>query len=1219
MATPGTANLAALSSGIVINEICYHAPGNSPEQWIELYNNGAASVNIGDWSFTDGITFTFPANTIVPPGGYLVIAWDPAAFTALHPGVQALGPWNGNLSGSGELIRLRDANDNVANELTYSDGGKWSQWADGGGSTLELIDPRADNTKAGAWDASDESSRSTWQTVTSGAPDNYQGLATNPNSGDPTTYNEFVFGLLSNGECLIDDISVKDVTLGNVELIQNGNFSGGTAAFWRVIGNHAGTIVDDPTSPGNKVLKISASGSTEHMHNHAETTLKQGASFHTINGGNESNPHTYAISFRAKWLRGSNRLHTRLWHNRLARQTLLNMPKTCGTPGAINSRFNANLGPTFDALSHSPVVPAAAQAATVSVKVADPDGIDTVQLFRSVNGGAFTSAAMITSGNGVYTGTITGQAASAIVQFYIRATDSLGAVSFFPAAGPASRAMIPWQDNRAQLQLASGARPHNMRVVIPAADATNLYKLENVMSDGGVPCTVIWDEREVYYNADVRLKSSEHGRFNEGRVGYIVGFGNDEPFLGVHGTVSVDRSGGTTAGQKEILIKTVSNVAGGIHAPEDDLIRIIAPVGTVPPAAYSGSGITGAAILSKTRFDDTYLDNQWADGGSGPMFKYERVYVLTQTINPTTRVIDGAIVPENPKIPQDTTAPPGVAVNSLGTSKENYRWYWLIQNGSDADDYTKLISSVTAIGQTAGSAAFKTQTEQNLDVSTLLRAHVPATLYGVTDNYLAGGAQHNVLLYFPPGQKGVMIPWDLDFLAQGDPNASLTNGQDLGKFITDAANKRLYYGHMLDILNRSFNTTFLTRWAQHYSKFGTEDMTASLSYLTARAAYAMNVINGTGGQTAPIPPITFGITTVSPLTVSTPFATIAGRGWINVAEIRLAGSTEPLAVTWTSANTWTLQLPISAGSRSYTLVAFRPDGTQISTASITVNGAGGVFAAGPGNLVVSELNYNPPGNSDATEFIELLNITGATLDLGGCHFDEELGEGIAYSFPSGVRVPPGGRILVVRDRAAFAAAYPSAGPLAPNQFTGALDNSGESLVLYAASGLEIFRFSYNDGLSSTDGGGRTLVRVLSSSQPDANSYIWRASTVDGGNPGLSDVVAFAGSATADLDGDGLPALLEYTLGTSDSSPTPSPWTFTHNAAGNCFLTFTRPVNADDTTLAIEATTAPGGTWTPANAVRISSVIVGNVATETWQLVPPVGSTTFFARLKATLR
>ena len=48
------------------------------------------------------------------------------------------------------------------------------------------------------------------------------------------------------------------------------------------------------------------------------TTLKNGAAFHAIS------PSQLQHQLRAKWLRGSNRLHTRLYANRLARQTLLN-------------------------------------------------------------------------------------------------------------------------------------------------------------------------------------------------------------------------------------------------------------------------------------------------------------------------------------------------------------------------------------------------------------------------------------------------------------------------------------------------------------------------------------------------------------------------------------------------------------------------------------------------------------------------------------------------------------------------------------------------------------------------------------------------------------------------------------------------------------------------------------------------------------------------------
>ncbi|MES2569015.1 MAG: lamin tail domain-containing protein, partial [Verrucomicrobiota bacterium] len=1061
------------------------------EQWIELHNRSAAPVLIEGWKLSDAVSFIFPAGTTIAAGGFVVVAWDPSAFTALHPGIPALGPWSSSLSGSGETITLRDINDNVADQVTYADGGLWSKWADGGGSSLELRDPDADNSRGEAWDASDESATSEWLPVT------YTGTAANGNPGDPTNYNEFVFGLLGEGEFLIDDISVKNVTKNIPELIQNGGFSGGTAASWRIIGTHAGTVVDDPAAAGNKVLKVASSGSTEHMHNHAETTLKNGAAYHAIVTSD-----TYTISFRAKWLRGSNRFHARLWHNRLARQTLLPVPVTGGTPGAANGKRVENIGPTFNALAHTPVVPPATQPATVTIRVADPDGIATVELFTSVNGAAFTSVAMSTVGDGLYSAVIAGKSASTLVRFYVQATDSLGAVSLFPSAS--ARAMIPWADGRAQLTLASGAKPHNIRVVLPTAEATELYKAENLMSDAPVPCTVILNESIAFYRAGVRLKSSEHGRISDGRCGYTLEFPRDDLFLGIHDTIALDRSGGISTGQKEILLKRLTNSAGGIYAPEDDICRVISAVGS-SVGRFTGSNITGAAILSKTRLDKEFLDAQWENGGDGSQHKYERVYVLTETINPGTRVVTEinastvlTAIAEQPKVPQDNTGPPGVGVNSLGANKENYRWYWLLQNNRDADDFTGIINVVNALGQPGGSTAFRTLVNQHIDVTAWLRATIPSALYGVVDNYLgSGGGQHNALVFFPPGQKAVLMPWDLDYLDQSNPSTSLINGGDVSKFIANPVWKRLYYGQLLDVLNRSFNTTFMTKWATHYSRFGTDNLTAQVSsYLTPRANYALNVINGTGGQIAAIAKVPFRITTVSPVTVSTPFATIIGDGWINVAEIRLQGSNEPLAATWTDDNSWTLQLPIMAGTNLYTLVAYDNTGLSLGTATVTVTGNGSVFPAGPGNLIVSELNYNPAGSSDSTEFLELLNTTGAALDLSGCHFDEENGEGIAYTFANGVQIASGARLIIARNRTDFLAQYPDAATqLAAGQYDPtALDNNGEELVLYAASGLEIFRFSYSDNLASTDGNGRSLVRTSTSGAP-----VWRESLSNGGN------------------------------------------------------------------------------------------------------------------------
>jgi hypothetical protein len=47
-------------------------------------------------------------------------------------------------------------------------------------------------------------------------------------------------------------------------------------------------------------------------------------------------------------------------------------------------------------------------------------------------------------------------------------------------------------------------------------------------------------------------------------------------------------------------------------------------------------------------------------------------------------------------------------------------------------------------------------------------------------------------------------------------------------------------------------------------------------------------------------------------------------------------------------------------------------------------------------------------------------------------------------------------------------------------------------------------------------------------------YTWRESMTDGGNPGTTDALLFAGNPAADIDGDEHSALIEYAFGKSDT-------------------------------------------------------------------------------------
>ena len=73
----------AARAAIVINEVhCAPDPKTQPHEFIELHNTGTAAVDLGGWALTNGVSVTFPAGTLLAPGGYLLVAEDPAALLA---------------------------------------------------------------------------------------------------------------------------------------------------------------------------------------------------------------------------------------------------------------------------------------------------------------------------------------------------------------------------------------------------------------------------------------------------------------------------------------------------------------------------------------------------------------------------------------------------------------------------------------------------------------------------------------------------------------------------------------------------------------------------------------------------------------------------------------------------------------------------------------------------------------------------------------------------------------------------------------------------------------------------------------------------------------------------------------------------------------------------------------------------------------------------------
>lgn len=1115
--TLGSANVFEVNQDIVINEIMYHAPGiyvseldrvfDNDEEWIELFNRSETeTVDLSGWEFSDGIDYVFPAGTTLAPNEYLVISDNPTKLLRDREGLDAshvVGPFARNLSNGGEQVTLVDANGNVVDDLHYYEGGNhWTSLADARGGSLELRDPFADNSIGEAWAASDESHQTAWQTVS------ITGSGRSLTTGDPRQYHEFLFGMLDAGVALIDDVSVIEHpgTPEARQLIQNGQFEsdalGSSPDKWRIIGNQRGSIVADPDDPNNHVLRLDASGPTEHMHNNAGTTVKAGDEFVDL-----ENNSIYEVSFRARYVSGSNQLNSRLYFNRLGTTTRLDYPTQVGTPGAVNSQRVDNIGPTFSGLLHSPAVPEANEPITVSVDASDPHGVSTINLMYAVNGGEFTSTPM-TLADGQYVGSIPGQASASLVQFYVEAQDSNGAVAMMPAAGPQSRALIRVQDGNA----VDGPR-HTLRIVMTDADTELLHRRTNVMSNQRIGGTVIYRENEIYYDVGVRLKGSQRGRDRVVRASFNVGFSPDQLFRDVHSTIAIDRSGsGDEYSQEEIIVRQIINHAGSGPQIYDDLIHVIAPQ----------DRHTGSAMLNLARYNDIFLDSQFVNGSAGTAFEYELIYYPTS--------LSDSNDPESLKNPNpDSVA--GVPLRNLGDSKEAYRAHWIIENNRRQDDYTRIIEALDVLGMRSSDDGFFDLLPQVVDVDQWLRSFAVTTLTGVGDNYTSG-AQHNAIFYVRPSDNRLLyLPHDMDFSFTQGPTGGLETNGELRKFTDDPGYEHAYYGHILDVLTTTVNAEYMNEWIDHFDDLvpGQPHFQSFKSWIDRRHS------NGLDRIADAVEVVPYEITTAGPLDVgSSSTAVVAGTGWVDVREIRLAGSEFPLHLTWVTNNQWEATVPLNTGTEDVVLEAYDLQGDLVGSQTINITTTGSSTLRD--SLRITEINYNPADSGDGElfidndqyEWIELRNTGAEAIDLDGVRLvqvkrEGEL-EGIRFNFDAQM-LQPGATVVVAKNRDAFISRYGQAHALAEGLgdagqfgvFSGQLSNGGEVISLLDPNNAVIQQFTYDDGwYGVTDGDGFTL-EFVDPSNPDLSAWNdednWQASGPNNGTPGAG--VAVIGDANLD--------------------------------------------------------------------------------------------------------
>jgi len=451
---------AAAQPSVVINEIHYN-PDVKTElvEFVELFNAATNAADLSGWYFSDGISFTFPAGTLLPAGGYLVVAQDPAALRAKF-GVSALGPWTGQLDNDGETITLHDAAGRVVDQVDYQLGFPWPTVGDPPGYSIELVNPAFDNDLGGHWRASVAGTPSQ-QSVTL-VPDHssWKYFKGTSEASTPTTawralaFNDSAWlvgvGPIGYGEgadflrTVLDDMRYNYSTVFFRKTFVVSDPGQITALTLEA-------VYDDGFKlwlNGSNVLNANIAAGEVPYTGTANTALED-LTYRTFN----------LDAYRTLLVAGTNILAVQAANASLsgssdfffdARLLASTGPSARGpTPGALNSVYAANLPPAIRQVDHSPNQPRSGQPILITAKATDPEGVTNVTLlyqlvdpgnYIELTNAAYTNTWTVLSmndsgqngdahaGDAVYSVTLPGNLAlhRRLIRYRIRASDATG-------------------------------------------------------------------------------------------------------------------------------------------------------------------------------------------------------------------------------------------------------------------------------------------------------------------------------------------------------------------------------------------------------------------------------------------------------------------------------------------------------------------------------------------------------------------------------------------------------------------------------------------------------------------------------------------------------------------------------------------------------------------------------------------------------------------------
>jgi hypothetical protein len=1043
--TAGTNNAAFLVHDVVINELMYGPISeDADDQYVELFNKGTNAISLRDWKFVHGIGYKFPDDAVLPPGGYVVVARKLPQLLAKYPHLgptNAFGDFSGRLSRGGERVAVArpdyytktnggvvvtNMNSVIVDEVTYKPGGRWGKWADQGGSSLELIDPRSNHRMAFSWGDSDETGKAPWTKIEA------VGVLDHGNTYQGSPIDRLEVTMLGEGECLIDDFEV--FAPGGLNLVQNAGFESGLLSPWTPQGNHVATMLGSSGRSGLRSMHIRTSGNGDTGGNRIRVALTSPLTAGTTN---------VTMRAYARWQRGWPEVLLRLKGNYMEAYGALTLPTNLGTPGGPNSRAATNNAPAIAGVVHAPILPAASEAVVVTARVHDPDGVNSATLYYRLDSSpGFSSTLMNDNGvggdavarDGIYSATLAGQAAGTLIAFYVEARDVFNAASQFPenAGTQAREALVRWGDPVPVSAFAT------YRMWMTAANvATHISR--PAVSNQDVDGTMVINNYRVIYNMGTHYGGSPYHQGQNsspvsGNVHYQASVPKDDMYLGTASFNKLHAPGNGAFDDGSLMREQIS-------------FWFVRKLGL--PYLYrryfamyvngNRKGGANALMEDSQRPGGEMIDQWYPDENEGRLYK-EQPWFEWDDVNVTGGTGAGF---ENKRWCQLTTF---VSTNAAH-KKAAYRHTWLTRSADvTANDYNEVFAlcSVSSLG--GGSPLYWQSFNALVDVEQWAKTFAVEHAVGNWDSFGSQNSQ-NLYGYKPKNGKWKQFIWDYNIVLgnsgswgpgvnlfnynTADSSMGVLNSHPPFRRAWVRAYKELTVGPKAAMLAANCDPVIDAR----STAFSASGLTPSVSGATvkswiASARSAIEAVVATYDTT------NFAVSTTS-IVASSNLVTISGVAPLDVIDIKFNGSS--WTPVWSTTTNWTVTIPVTSNT-VLNVAAYNKAGQAVgATNQVNVTYAGAAPAP-VGFVMFSEIMFRPLVEDG--DYIELFNShSNVTFDLSGWRIN-----GADYTFPAGSFIPPRAYRVLARDRATFAVTYGVAVPVM-DVFTGNLQGDGETLTL----------------------------------------------------------------------------------------------------------------------------------------------------------------------------